>query len=148
MLRHLDKPRPTPGYRFVSHNHEFGVLQIRVQPIAEASASLPVRIKLMKRLLAAFQPHNGPLLPLFNDGDVGTLSCPAKADMLELSGIRFPILRIGKGKSPETVQWPAWQTISRITRIRGLSLEAIVHADPAMQRVKSFCPQRTVASPN
>lgn len=72
----------------------------------------------------------------------------AKADMLQLSGMGYLILRMPrdrhegkKGKKGyHTVQWPAWQTIAHISQIRGMSMEAVVHADPDRQRRKSFCP--------
>lgn len=125
MVHHLDRPQPTAGYRFVTHSHGFGVLQIYVQPLAAALASIPLRVKLMKRLLTAFHPHEGPLLPLFGDGsDSGTdkaLSCSAKSDMLALLAMSFLILQIHKasGSSRERektkilIQWPAWRAIEQ-----------------------------------
>lgn len=153
MLHHLDRPQPTAGHRFITHSHGFGVLQIYVQPLAAALASIPARVMLMKRLLTSFRPHEGPFLPLFGDGsDSGTdktLSCSAKSDMLALLEIGFPILQIHQAsgsprerqkKTKTQIQWPAWRAIEQVSRIRNMSMEAIIHQDPNMQRVKTFCP--------
>lgn len=154
MLHHLDKPQPTTGYRLVGHLYEFGVLQVRVLGVDEARTSLPTRVKIMKRLLEAFEPHDGHLLPLFGDGSKGlkggaeTLSCSAKADMLELLEMGCPILRIDDSrnrkaeKAKVVVTWPAWHLLEKLMRIRSMSMETVVHADPEKQKCETYCPAK------
>lgn len=140
----------TYGYRLTEDEYYYGVLQTSVMGLKALKATIPLRIPLMKRLLIAFKPHRGLLLPLFAD-DV--LSCSAKSDFLSLLEMGYPTLRQGSklqvnGPNGHTrpragsgdVEWPAWTTLTRVSHIRDMRMQAVVQADPAQQRVTTFCP--------
>lgn len=131
MLKSLEDP--DAEYRLVRHMHVYGVLQVEPISRSELKETLPRRVTLIKRLLAALRPHEGPLLPLF-DGE--TLPCSVKSDFLELLALGYPVLKPKKGTD---VQWPAWVSLAQVAYIRRLHMQTVVHADPKMQRQVVMC---------
>lgn len=150
MLRVLDPPAEniTVGYRLLRKNFQYGVLHTETMQDTEMRASIPIRVSLMRRLSQSLKDHKkGLFLELFE----GTkLACKTKADFLQLLSMDYPILRLGlKGPTKagtHDIEWPAWTFLKQVQRIRSMYMEAIVHQDPALQRVATFCPQAHMKS--